>query len=75
MSPLYHEEISFLQTFKEKVLSDGEFSREELLEIAERFEEMIEMTSVTVKIIDRLMNNHDRIKRENSLGYASVKKG
>ncbi|RED96191.1 hypothetical protein [Marinoscillum furvescens] len=61
---LYHEEKAFLQAFKEKVLANQEMTKEELLEVAEKFEDMVEMTTVTVKIIDRLMQNYDKLKQQ-----------
>lgn len=61
---LYHEEKAFLQAFKEKVLADDDMTKEELLTMTEKFEDMIEMTTVTVKIIDRLMQNYDKLKQQ-----------
>lgn len=73
MTSLYHDEKDFLDKFRKKVSNNDSFSQDELLEIANRFDEMIEMTTVTVKIIDRLMINHDRLKQKES-NYASIKK-
>lgn len=71
---LYHEEKEYLQAFKSKVMSDGEISKEDLLQMVEKFEDAIEMTSVTVKIIDRLMNNIDRLKQQAQQEASPVKK-
>lgn len=71
---LYHEEKAYLEAFKNKVLSDGEIGKEELLEMISKFEDVVEMTSVTVKIIDRLMNNIDRLKQESKKEVAALKK-
>ncbi|MAE87082.1 MAG: hypothetical protein CMB80_30395 [Flammeovirgaceae bacterium] len=71
---LYHEEKAYLAEFKSKVLSDAEISKEELLAMITKFEDVIEMTSVTVKIIDRLMNNIDKLKLDSQKEVASIKK-
>ncbi|MEQ8471835.1 MAG: hypothetical protein RIC35_11645 [Marinoscillum sp.] len=71
---LYHEEKEYLKAFKAKVMGDGEISKKDLLEIVEKFEDSIEMTSVTVKIIDRLMNNIDRLKLQAQQESTTVKK-
>lgn len=61
---LYHEEKAFIQKVKEKISADQPLDRVELLELVNRLEEMTEMTTVTVKIIDRLMKNYDQLKME-----------
>lgn len=64
---LYHDEKAFLEKFKEDIASGKDFTTNDLEEIADRLEEMIEMTSVTTKIIDRLMVNHDKLKSNNKM--------
>ena len=71
---LYHEEKAYLEEFKKKVNNDAEISKEELLEMIGKFEDVVEMTSVTVKIIDRLMNNIDRLKLDSQKEVATLKK-
>lgn len=61
---LYHEEKAYLKKIRSRVQANESLSREELTELIDRFEEMTEMTSVTVKIIDRLMKNYDNLKQE-----------
>lgn len=71
---LYHEEKAYLKEFKKKVNSDVEITKEDLLEMITKFEDVVEMTSVTVKIIDRLMNNIDRLKQDSQKEVATIKK-
>ncbi|WP_258097696.1 hypothetical protein [Marinoscillum pacificum] len=71
---LYHEEKAYLAEFKSKVLSDAEISKDDLMEMISKFEDVVEMTSVTVKIIDRLMNNIDKLKLDSQKEIASLKK-
>lgn len=71
---LYHEEKAYLEAFKNKVLNGAEINTEDLLEMVAQFEDVIEMTTVTVKIIDRLMNNIDRLKLENQKEVSPLKK-
>ncbi len=71
---LYHEEKAYLAEFKSKVLTDAEISKEDLLEMISKFEDVVEMTSVTVKIIDRLMNNIDKLKLDSQKEIATLKK-
>lgn len=61
---LYSEEKIFLNRFREKVLSKEPVSKQEMIEMTEKFEELIEMNTVTIKIIDRLMMNYDRLKQQ-----------
>lgn len=72
---LYHEEKAYLAAFKSKVYSEADISKEELLEMVSKFEDVIEMTTVTVKIIDRLMTNIDKMKQQQLSEIAIVKKG
>ncbi|WP_421869156.1 hypothetical protein [Marinoscillum sp.] len=71
---LYHEEKAYLEAFKKKVTSDADISKEEIMEMITKFEDVVEMTTVTVKIIDRLMNNIDRLKQDTQKEIASIKK-
>ncbi len=71
---LYHEEKAYLKEFKKKVNRDVEITKEDLLEMITKFEDVVEMTSVTVKIIDRLMNNIDRLKQDSQKEVATIKK-
>ncbi len=71
---LYHEEKEFIDNFKAKVASGENITQADLIALTDKFEDMIEMTSVTVKIIDRLMQNQDRLKQQTSSELSSVKK-
>lgn len=62
--PLYHEEKNYLNAFREKLISQKAVSYEEILEITDKLEEMLEMNAVTIKIIDKLMINYDKLKQE-----------
>lgn len=61
---VYQEEKEYLRKFRERILSGKDISQEDILQLIDKFEEMTEMTSVTVKIIDRLMMNYDKLKQE-----------
>lgn len=62
--PLYNEERFYISRVKEKVTSSESISKDDLLELTEKYEELLEMNVVTIKIIDKLMINYDKLKRE-----------
>lgn len=63
---LYEDERTFLQQLQERVKTGGEISQEETVQLLEKFEEMIDITSVSMRIIDRLRMNYDRLKQDKS---------
>ncbi len=59
------EEKTFLLGFKEKLVSNNDLSKEELLEMCHQFEETIELASVSMKIINRLRLNYTNVLNNN----------
>ena len=58
------EDLVFLEKQKEKITSDQPFSQQEISQLVDKLEEMMEMNSVTVKIINRLMDNYNTLKQK-----------
>ncbi len=61
---LYKDEKQFLDAFKEKVNRKEKINEEELEELINKFDDLLEMSSVSMRIIDRLMHNYDQLKKE-----------
>lgn len=72
---LYQEEKIYIERLRNKIQNHDEVSTEELQELITKFEEMVEMSSVSIKIIDRLMHNYDMLKQHNDASSISVKNG
>lgn len=71
---LYHDEKAYLNKFRERIIANENIPARDILQLIDRFEEMTEMTSVTIKIIDRLMKNYDQLKQEVHKGHPTQKK-
>lgn len=63
---LYNEEKKYIEALRTKIQSGEDISRSQMEELLSKFEEMMEMSSVSIKMIDRLMLNYDKLKRQNS---------
>lgn len=61
---LYQDEKKYLEALKQKVADKKSVTQEELLELLDKFEDMVEMSSVSFRIIDRLMMNYDKLKSQ-----------
>jgi len=61
---LYQDEKKYIETFKARVSGNEEISKEQLEELVGKYEDMMEMSSVTFRMIDRLMHNYDKLKQE-----------
>ena len=59
-----HEEREALNSLREKLISGKNLSQAELIELCDRFEDTIELASVSIKIIDRLRSNYSLLKKE-----------
>ncbi|MEO9476313.1 MAG: hypothetical protein ABJG41_12285 [Cyclobacteriaceae bacterium] len=55
---ILEEEKHFIDSFKEKLNSDQQLSKEDLLAMCTQFEDTIELASVSMKIINRLRVNY-----------------
>jgi hypothetical protein len=63
---LYKDEKAFLDALRDKVAKNEKISPENLTELMDKFEDLLEMGSVSMRIIDRLMHNYDKLKKENN---------
>lgn len=57
---LLEEEKKILQNFKQKLSLDRELNKQELLQLTEKYDDLIEIASVSIKIIDNLVANQRR---------------
>lgn len=61
---LYQKEREYITELQQKLATNSNLSTEEIQELIEKFEDMMEMCNVSVKIIDRLMHNYDKLKQQ-----------
>ncbi|MEP0367629.1 MAG: hypothetical protein ABJN36_07410 [Cyclobacteriaceae bacterium] len=55
---ILEEEKHFIDSFKEKLNSNQQLSKDDLLAMCTQFEDTIELASVSMKIINRLRVNY-----------------
>ena len=70
---LYQEEKKYVDSLRKSLAEDKEISTEKIEELINKFEDMMEMTSVSIKMIDRLMQNYDKLKQQNGAATVAVK--
>ncbi|VXD12256.1 conserved hypothetical protein [Marinoscillum sp. 108] len=70
---LYQEEKKYVDSLRKSLAEDNEISKEKIEELLNKFEDMMEMTSVSIKMIDRLMQNYDKLKQQNGAATVAVK--
>lgn len=70
---LYQEEKKYVDSLRKSLAEDNEISKERIEELLNKFEDMMEMTSVSIKMIDRLMQNYDKLKQQNGAATVAVK--
>ncbi|WP_421895721.1 hypothetical protein [Marinoscillum sp.] len=70
---LYQEEKKYVDSLRKSLVEDKEISTEKIEELLNKFEDMMEMTSVSIKMIDRLMQNYDKLKQQNGAAPVTVK--
>ena len=62
----YQEERKYLESFKTKVSHAEGISKNDLVEFMTNYEDLIEIASVSTRMIDRLMLNYDKLKNVQS---------
>lgn len=55
------EEKQFIHSFKKKLVSNNDLTREELFKLCTQFEDTVELASVSMKIINRLRTNYSKL--------------
>lgn len=61
---LYHEEKHYLSQFRDRLKANEPVTYQEMIEMTDKLEEMMEVNAVTIKIIDKLMMNYNKLKQE-----------